>query len=403
MPPTKKKVKKCVLAYSGGLDTSVIIRWLIEQYGCEVVAFSADLGQGENLKPLRAKALKTGASKVIIKDLREEFTRDFIVPAIQANALYEGKYPLATALGRPLIAKWLVEIAQAEKADAIAHGCTGKGNDQVRFEVVTAALGPKLTCLAPVREWDLKTREQEMEYARKHRIPVQATAEKPYSLDSNMWGTSIECGVLEDPSASPPESAWQSTRSPEKAPQRAQEVEIGFTRGVPDRLNGKRMKTSALIAELNRIGARHGVGRVDMVENRLVGIKSRELYEAPAAVQLLFAHRELEALCLDREVSHFKPILENKFAELAYYGLWFSPLREAISAFMEETQKRVTGTVRLRLFKGSVTVTGRESPSSLYDAALATYDEGDQFDQTAAEGFIKIFGLPSKVQAARKR
>jgi argininosuccinate synthase len=402
MPSQKQNVKKCVLAYSGGLDTSVIIRWLIENYGCEVVAFSADLGQGEDLKPLRAKALKTGASKIIIKDLREEFARDFLVPALQANALYEGKYPLATALGRPLIAKWLVEIAKAEGADAIAHGCTGKGNDQVRFEVVTAALAPHLKCLAPVRVWDLRTREEEIAYARKHKIPIKATAAKPYSIDSNLWGMAIECGILEDPAVEPPEEAWHTTRSPRKALARPQVVEISFTRGIPARLNGRAMKLVPLIQELNRIGGLHGVGRLDVVENRLVGIKSRELYEAPAATLLIAAHQELEAMCLDREVAHFKPMLEMKFAELVYYGLWYSPLREAISAFVAKTQEHVTGKVRLKLFKGAVSVIGRESPSSLYDVALATYDTGDVFDRTAAEGFIRIFGLPSKVIARRK-
>jgi len=398
----KQNVKKCVLAYSGGLDTSVIIRWLIENYGCEVVAFSADLGQGEDLKPLRAKAIGTGASKIIIKDLRDEFARDFLVPALQANALYEGKYPLATALGRPLIAKWLVEIAKAEGADAIAHGCTGKGNDQVRFEVVTAALAPQLRCLAPVRVWDLKTRDEEIAYARKHRIPIKATAAKPYSIDSNLWGMAIECGILEDPAVEPPEDAWHTTRSPQKAPARPQVVEISFTRGIPARLNGRAMKLVPLIQELNRIGGLHGVGRLDVVENRLVGIKSRELYEAPAATLLIAAHQELEAMCLDREVAHFKPMLEAKFAELVYYGLWYSPLREAISAFVAKTQEHVTGKVRLKLFKGAVSVIGRESSSSLYDVALATYDTGDVFDRTAAEGFIRIFGLPSKVIARRK-
>jgi len=334
--------------------------------------------------------------------VREEFARDFVVPALQANALYEGKYPLATALGRPLIAKHLVEIAKAEGADAVAHGCTGKGNDQVRFEVVTAALGPHLKCIAPVREWELKTREDEIDYARKHRIPVKATAKKPYSIDANLWGTSIECGALEDPNAEPPADAWQTTAAPEKAPNRAEAVEIGFARGVPVSLNGRKTALTKLIAELNRIGAHHGVGRVDHVENRLVGIKSRELYEAPAAIQLITAHRELESLCLDREVAHFKPILEQKLAQLIYFGLWFSPLRQAIGAFIAETQKHVTGTVRLKLFKGSITVLGRKAPASLYDPGLATYDVGDRFDHAAAEGFIKIFGLPSRVVARKQ-
>lgn len=402
MTTTRKKVKKCVLAYSGGLDTSVIIRWLIEHYGCEIIAFAADLGQGENLEPLRKKAIKTGASKIIIKDLRDEFANDFLAPAIHANALYEGKYPLHTALGRPLIAKWLAKIALAEGADALAHGCTGKGNDQVRFEVVTNALAPNLTCLAPVREWELKTREDEIDYAHKHKIPIKATKEKPYSIDTNLWGTAIECGVLEDPNVAPPEDAWPDTRSPEKAPDRAQKIEITFRAGLPVSLNGKKMKLANLIEAVTKIGARHGIGRIDMVENRLVGIKSRELYEAPAATIILTVHKELEALCLDREVMHFKPALQEKFAELAYYGLWFSPLREAISAFMAETQKHVEGTVRLKLYKGNLTILGRESKKSLYDYSLATYDSADVFDHSAAEGFISIFGLPSKVLARRK-
>ncbi len=399
----KKQVKKCVLAYSGGLDTSVIIRWLIENYGCEIVAFSADLGQGEDLKPLRQRAIATGASKIIIKDLRDEFANDILVPAIHANAVYEGRYPLATALGRPLIAKYLVDIAHAEGADAVAHGCTGKGNDQVRFEVVTAALGPDLTCLAPVREWEMKTRDEEIDYAKKHKIPITVTKKKPYSLDKNIWGTSIECGVLEDPFVEPPADAWQGTTAPEKAPDKAAVVEIGFEAGKPVKLNGKAMKLVKIIESLNEIGARHGVGRMDMVENRLVGIKSRELYEAPAACIILEAHRALEGLCLDREVAHFKPLLAEKFAELAYYGLWYSPLREAISAFMAETQKYVTGTVRLKLYKGSMTLLGRKSPTSLYDYKLATYDKEDIFDQTAAAGFIKLFGLPSKVIASKRK
>jgi argininosuccinate synthase len=402
MSTPSKQVKKCVLAYSGGLDTSVIIRWLIENYGCEVVAFSADLGQGEDLAPLKKKAIATGASKIVIQDLRDEFARDFLAPAIHANAIYEGKYPLATALGRPLIAKHLVDVAHAEGADAVAHGCTGKGNDQVRFEVVTNALGPELQCLAPVRGWELKTRDEEIEYARKHKIPVKATAKKPWSLDSNIWGTAIECGILEDPNVEPPEDAWQFTTSPAKAPDRAEIVEIGFEKGTPVSLNGKKMKLATLIEKTHVIGARHGVGRLDCVENRLVGIKSRELYEAPAATIILAAHRELEALCLDREVMHYKPVLAEKFAELVYFGLWFSPLREAISAFMTETQKQVTGSVKLRLYKGNFSVAGRSSKKSLYDTKLATYDKGDAFDHTAAEGFIKIFGLPSKVIARRK-
>ncbi len=403
MATSKKKIKKCVLAYSGGLDTSVIIHWLRENYGCEVIAFSAELGAGEDLKPLKKKAVKTGASKCIIEDLRNEFARDFIVPAIHANALYEGRYQMHTSLGRPLIAKYLVDIAHAEGADAIAHGCTGKGNDQVRLEVVSAALGPELTCIAPVREWDMKTRDEEIDYAKKHKIPVKVTKAKPYSIDTNIWGTAIECGVLEDPNATPPEDAWPTVVSPEKAPNKAAEVEIGFTKGTPTYLNGKRKGLVPMIMDLNDLAAKHGVGRIDMVENRLVGIKSRELYEAPAATLIIRAHQELESMALDREVMHFKPMLTEKFAELVYNGLWYSPLREAISAFFEKTQEFVTGKIKLRLYKGNVTVVGRECKTSLYDTALATYDAGDTFDHSAAEGFIKIFGLPSKVIARKQK
>lgn len=397
----KQSVKKCVLAYSGGLDTSVLIHWLRENYGCEVVAFSANLGEAGDVKALKSKALKIGASKCIVKDLRDEFSQDFIAPAIQANAMYEGSYPLATALGRPLIAKHLVETAQAEGADAIAHGCTGKGNDQVRFEVVAGALDPKLTVLAPLREWDMKTREDEIEYAKAHKIPVQATAEKPYSLDSNIWGVAIESGVLEDPDVVPPEDAWQWTISPEKAPAKGEEVEIGFLRGVPVTLNGRRMKMSRMFETLNEIGGKHGVGRIDMIENRMVGFKARELYEAPAALVTITAHRELEKMCMERDALHFKPILENELARLAYNGLWYSQLRTAISAFVTETQLHVNGNIRMKLCRGTITIIGRKAKSSLYDKALATYAKGDGFDHQAAEGFIKIFGLPSRVSARR--
>ncbi|MFW6303769.1 MAG: argininosuccinate synthase, partial [Candidatus Sumerlaeota bacterium] len=370
---------------------------------CEVIAFSAELGAGEDLSPLKQKAVDTGASKCIIEDLREEFARDFIVPAIQANALYEGRYQMHTSLGRPLIAKYLVDIAHAEGADAIAHGCTGKGNDQVRLEVVSAALGPELTCIAPVREWDMKTRDDEIDYARKHNIPVKVTKEKPYSIDTNIWGTAIECGVLEDPNAEPPEDAWPTVVSPEKAPDTPAEVEITFEKGVPTEINGVARGRVDLIVELNELAAANAVGRIDMVENRLVGIKSRELYEAPAAMLLIRAHQELETMALDREMMHFKPMLTEKFAELIYNGLWYSPLREAISAFFAKTNEVVSGKIKLRLYKGNVTVIGRECPTSLYDMALATYDEGDLFDHSAAEGFIKIFGLPSKVIARKQK
>lgn len=393
---SKDKVKKVVLAYSGGLDTSVIIRWMIENYGCEVVAFSADLGQGEDLKPLRKKAIQTGASKIIIEDLKNEFINDYVFPALKANAVYEGKYPLATALGRPLIAKKLIDIAIAEKADAVAHGCTGKGNDQVRFEVAVMTLAPDIKVIAPLREWDMKTRDDEIEYAVKHKIPIEATKKKPYSLDKNLWGTSIECGVLEDPWNAPPDDAYQGTISPEKAPNKASYVEIGFEKGVPVSLDGKKMKAVDLIKKLTDIGNANGVGRLDMVENRLVGIKSREIYEAPASTMLISAHRELEAMILDKDSQHFKEIISQKYAELIYNGLWFSPLRESLAAFVDSTQKYITGTVKIKIYKGTAVVVSRKSPYSLYSKELATYDKGDAFEHEAAVGFINLFGLQMK-------
>ncbi|GAB4320465.1 MAG: argininosuccinate synthase [Candidatus Sumerlaeia bacterium] len=396
---SRDHVKKCVLAYSGGLDTSVIIRWLIENYGCEVIAFSANLGGGEDLAPLKKKAIQTGASKIVIKDLREEFLEQFCFPAMQAGALYEGRYPMHTSLGRPLIAKYLVEVARQEGADAIAHGCTGKGNDQVRFEVTSYALAPDLKVIAPVREWDMKTREEEIEYARRHKIPVTATAAKPFSYDVNIWGAAIECGVLEDPWAAPPEEAYVLTQSPLKAPDKPEEITIGFERGRPVKLNGRAMKSVRLVEELNRLGGRHGVGRLDLVENRLVGIKSREVYENPAAVILHTALRDLESLCLDRDTAHFKETVAPRYAELIYYGLWYSPLREALAAFVDKTQEFVSGDVRVQLHKGRVTVTGKRSPYSLYIKALATYEKGDAFKHSSAEGFIDIFGLPLRVHA----
>lgn len=392
--------KKVVLAYSGGLDTSVIIKWLKDKYDMEVIAFSALLGQGgEELEELKEKALKTGASKVYLKDLREEFVNDFIFPALCANALYENKYPLATALARPLIAKHLVEVAIREKADAIAHGSTGKGNDQVRFDVTVMALAPHLKIVTPLRdgEWEFKSREEEIDYARKHNIPVKASKKKPYSLDRNLWGISIECGILEDPWTSPPEDAYQITCSPKKAPNVSETIEIDFEKGIPVSLNGKKIPSVELIEKLNVIGGKNGVGRVDIVENRLIGIKSREIYEAPAASILLAAHRALEELCLDRETYHFKETLVTKYSELIYYGLWYSPLREALDSFIKSTQKYVSGTVRLSLYKGSCTVTGRKSPTSLYHRNLATYDKEDIFDHTKARGFVELWGLPLKI------
>jgi len=403
MAKGNRAVKRVVLAYSGGLDTSVIVRWLVENYGCEVICFTADLGQGKELKPLRKKALSSGAKKLIIKDLRDEFVNDFILPAIKANALYEGKYPMATSLGRPLITKWLVEIARQEKADAIAHGSTGKGNDQVRFDVVAMSLNPKIKVLVPLREWELKTRDDEIEYAKKHKIPVSITKKNPYSIDTNLYGTSTECGVLEDPWVGPPENAYRWVVAPEKAPNKPVYITIGFERGVPVRLNGRKMSPRRIIEKLNVLGGECGIGRIDMVENRLVGIKSREIYEAPAAVILLSAHREIESLTLDRETMHIKEMLAPRYAELIYYGLWFSTLRESLAAFIDKTQETVTGDVRLKLYKGNCIPVGRRSPYSLYDKSLATYDSGDQFNHEAAKGFIEIFGLPEKVRAAMEQ
>lgn len=388
---------KVVLAYSGGLDTSVIIKWLIENYQAEVIAFSADLGQGEDIEPLRKNAMDTGASKIYVGDLKEEFVTDYIFPALKAGAIYESKYLLATALSRPLIAKHLIEVAKAEQADAIAHGCTGKGNDQVRFELAVAALAPKLRVIAPVREWELSSREAEIEYAQKHQIPVPVTKESPYSIDRNLWGVSIECGILENPWEEPPSDAYQITTSPIDAPSQPIYLEVEFEEGAPVKLNGKSFSPVDLIQELNWMGGEHGIGRVDMVENRLVGIKSREIYESPAGTILYLAHRELETMVLDRETGQFKELISQRYARLIYDGLWFSQLREALDGFVNKTQTRVTGQVRLKLYKGNASVVGRQSPYSLYRYDLATYEEGDLFDHRSAEGFIRLFGLPLRI------
>jgi argininosuccinate synthase len=403
MSVNKSKINKVVLAYSGGLDTSVIIQWLIENYKCEVVAFIADLGQGDELKAIKQKALKTGAVKAVVRDLRNEFVRDFIIPAIKANLLYEGKYPMATSLGRPLIAKELIKVAVEENADAIAHGCTGKGNDQVRFEMTTFALAPHIKNLAPVREWDLLTREEEIDYAKKHRIPVPVTKKKPYSLDLNLYGMSIECGILEDPWVEPPEDTYFTVKPIDKTPKKPVDVVIGFNKGVPVSLDGKRMSTRSIIEHLTKLGGKHGVGRLDLVENRIVGIKSREIYEAPAATILITAHKEIEALALDRETAHFKESIVPRYSELVYNGQWYTPLRESLAAFVESTQQYVSGEVKLRLYKGQCTPIGRKSKYSLYHKALATYETGDIFDRDASEGFITIFGLPMKVHGLTRK
>jgi argininosuccinate synthase len=388
--------EKIAVAYSGGLDTSVIVKWLQEKYDAEVITVTANLGQTKELIGVEEKAYKTGAKKAFILDLQEEFATDFIFPALKAGALYEWSYPMATSLGRPLIAKALVEIAKQEGCTAVAHGCTGKGNDQVRFEATIVALAPELKVYAPLREWEFKSREEEIAYCERHGIPVKATKDSPYSIDENMWGTSIECGLLEDPKLPPPADAYQRTVSPEQAPDQPTQVEIEFEHGVPVALNGKKMSPVELIMTLNTIGGANAIGRLDMVENRLVGIKSRELYEAPAATILHFAHRELERLTLDKDTMHYKAKISHDYADLIYNGLWYSPLRFALDAFVNETQKVVSGTVVLKLYKGNLELLGRWSPNSLYDTRLATYTEEDTFDHKASIGFIKIYSLPLK-------
>jgi len=393
------KVHKVVLAYSGGLDTSIIIPWLKDNYGAEVIAFAADIGQGEDeLTGLEEKALQTGAAKCVIEDLREEFIRDFAFPTLRAGAIYERKYLLGTSFARPLIARRQVEIAEQEGADAVAHGCTGKGNDQVRFELAAKALNPKLRIIAPWREWDIKSREDAIDYAQDRKIPVKATREKIYSEDRNLWHLSHEGGVLEDPWNEPEESMWKLTVSPERAPDQPQYVEVAFESGTPIAIDGRALGPVELVLELNRIGGAHGIGRIDLVENRLVGMKSRGAYETPGGSLLLIAHRELEALTLDRTTLHYKDLLAGKYAELVYNGQWFTALREAMDTFVDSTQQRVTGTVRLKLYKGNVIVAGRKSPYSLYREDLATFGEDAVYNQRDAEGFINLFGLPAKVE-----
>ncbi|KON91104.1 argininosuccinate synthase [Rossellomorea marisflavi] len=389
--------QKVVLAYSGGLDTSVAVQWLKEK-GYEVIACCLDVGEGKDLDFVQSKALKVGASKSYVIDAKQEFADEFALLALQSHALYEGKYPLVSALSRPLIAKKLVEIAEQENATAVAHGCTGKGNDQVRFEVSIAALNPSLEVLAPVRDWKW-SREEEIEYAKEKGIPVPINLDSPYSIDQNLWGRSNECGVLEDPWAAPPEDAYDLTVSIEEAPDTADTVEITFDKGVPVALDSVPYPLHELIAKLNVLGGKHGVGRIDHVENRLIGIKSREVYECPAAITLLKAHKELEDLTLVKELAHYKPVIEKKMTELIYEGLWFSPLNKALKAFLDESQQFVNGTVRVKLFKGHAIVEGRMSPNSLYDENLATYTKADQFDHDAAVGFIKLWGLPTKVSS----
>ena len=395
-------MERIVLAYSGGLDTSVAIRWLIEQYRAEVIAVTLDLGQGKERDDVRARALAAGATRAHVVDVRDEFAVEYILPALQAGAIYEDQYPLATALGRPLIAKQLVEIARLEGAGSIAHGCTGKGNDQVRIDVSARALNPAIRIIAPARIWGM-TRPDEIAYARSHRISVRVSVDSPYSTDANLWGRSIECGVLEDPWTEPPEEVYTLTKSPAECPDTPAYVEIEFEAGVPTKVNGVAMPLTELISSLETIAGAHGVGRIDMVENRLVGIKSREIYEAPAASVLHAAHRELETLVVPRDLERLKHELARVYADLVYNGLWFTPTREAIDAFVARVQERVHGSVRLKLFKGDCRVVGRKSAFALYDHTLATYDARDRFDHGAAEGFIKIWGLPVATAAERTR
>ena len=392
-------MNKVVLAYSGGLDTSVILVWLKERYGCEVVTFTADLGQGEELDGLEEKALATGASKAYIEDLREEFLMEYAFPTMMAGAIYERQYLLGTSFARPIIAKRQVEIAELEGADAVAHGCTGKGNDQVRFELTYKALNPRLQVIAPWREWDIRSREDALAYAAAHNVPVAATERSIYSRDRNIWHLSHEGGILEDPWREPEEEMFVLTVAPEAAPDEPLYLEIDFKEGVPKRIDGVTYGPVELLTRLNELGGAHGVGRADLVENRLVGMKSRGVYETPGGTILYTAHRALESICLDRETLHYKDVVAQRYAELVYYGQWFTPLREALDAFVRKTQETVTGTVRLKLYKGSCTVVGRQSPYSLYREDYATFGEEDVYDQADAEGFINLFGLPLKVKA----
>ena len=396
---------KVVLAYSGGLDTSVAIRWLMDEKNVDVVALAVDVGQErQDLEVVRQKALGIGAVESIVEDVREEYVEEFIAKALKTNALYENKYPLVSAMSRPIIVKHLVEAAHEHGARYIAHGCTGKGNDQVRFEVGIAALDPDLEVLAPVREWDLKTREQEMDYATERGIPVPTTKKSPYSIDDNLWGRAIECGILEDPWVEPPADIYTLTAdSGVNHCDEPEYAELSFEQGLPVAFNGEMMSFHEIINEMNVLAGKHGFGRIDMIENRLIGVKSREIYEVPGALTLITAHKALEDLCLERDLLHYKLQIEQKWSELVYNGMWFSPLKEALDGFIESTQQLVTGDVRLRFFKGSCVTVGRRSPYSLYDYNLATYDAADSFDHKAAKGFIDLHGLPTKVWARQRR
>jgi argininosuccinate synthase len=398
-----KKVKKVVLAYSGGLDTSVIIRWLIERYRCEVIAFCADVGQGEDLGAVAEKAKKTGASKVVITDLKEVFSKEYLFPMLRANAVYEGSYLLGTSIARPLIAKAQMEVAKKERADAVSHGATGKGNDQVRFELTYLSIDPSIQIIAPWRDWEFTSRSELIAYSHQHGIPVTATLEKPYSIDRNLFHVSYEGGILEDPWAEPPESMFTFTTSPQKAPNEPQYVEIGFVDGNPVSIDGKKYSPAKLISELNRIGGEHGVGRVDLVENRYVGIKSRGVYETPGGTLLHAAHRAIESLTLDREVLHLRDSLIPQYARLVYYGYWFSPERELMQRLIDGAQEGVTGTARLKLYKGSVTVAGRKSPRSLYRQEISTFEKDTVYIPKEAEGFIRLNALRLKLMAMGRK
>ena len=395
---------KCVLAYSGGLDTSVCIKWLQDEKNLDVIAVVGEVGQEhEGLEQVKQRALETGAIDCIIADMREDFAADYLSKALYANANFENKYPLVSALSRPLISKYLVDTAHKYGAKYVAHGCTGKGNDQVRFETSIQALDPTLEIIAPVREWDMHTRQEEMDWAEVHGVTVPTTKSKPYSIDDNLWGRAIECGVLEDPMNRPPLDIYTMTTDPEKAPEEATEIEVGFKAGLPVAIDGEQMSYLDIIAKMNQIAGANGFGRIDMIENRMIGVKSRECYEAPGALALIVAHRGLEDMCLEREVLRYKLHLEHDWATMVYNGQWFSPLKHAVDAFMATTQQCVTGTVRLKFYKGNCTVTGRKSDFSLYDYGLATYDAADTFNHKAAKGFIDLYGLSTKVWAKNRR
>ena len=394
--------RKIVVAYSGGLDTSVMVKWLSEKYNAEIITATGFLGQVKEIEGVKEKAKKTGAVESYIFDLREEFITNYAWKALKAGALYEGIYPMATAIGRPLLAKMLVDVAVKEGADSVAHGCTGKGNDQVRFEVGVQSLAPSLNIIAPLRLWEFRSREEEMEYALKNNIPIKATKDNPYSIDENLWGLAIECGVLEDPTIAPPEDAYQITVNPKNAPDQPAVITIGFEKGIPTTLNGVEMNAVELVSQLRDLGAAYGIGRLDMIENRVVGIKSREIYEAPAAIILHQAHSELERLILDKETFRYKQDVSNKIANLIYDGLWYSPLFKSLMAFVDSTQENITGEVKLELYKGNIKTLSRNSVFSLYNKNLATYTIEDTFDHKASEGFIKIYGLPYKTIAQVK-